>query len=62
MPVPAARLEDPPAPTHASARKAWPVVLVNFWLDAALFVAVLVLVWTAVILQIAFPEATAAAG
>lgn len=42
--------------------KPWPIVLINFWLDAVLFVAVFFLVWTAVILKFAFPPPTAAAG
>ncbi len=60
----AERPECPPvdAPTPAPARKAWPITLVNFWIDATLFVAVVVLVWTAVILQFAFPAPTEAAG
>ncbi len=60
-----ASTEQPQSPSdEASARtsKPWPVVLINFWLDATLFVAVVVLVWTAAILQFAFPAPTAAAG
>jgi hypothetical protein len=57
----------PPSPATDASRtsprgKAWPLVLINFWLDATLFLAVVVLVWTAVILQFAFPPATSAAG
>lgn len=36
--------------------------LLNLWLDGALLVAVLVLVWTSLILRMAFPPPTAARG
>jgi hypothetical protein len=36
--------------------------LLNFWLDAALFVAILVVLWVSLLLRMIFPRATAAAG
>jgi hypothetical protein len=36
--------------------------LLNFWLDAALLVAILVLLWVSLLLRMIFPRATAAAG
>lgn len=38
------------------------MTLVNFWLDATLFLAVLVLVWVSVMLQVVFPPPTQADG
>lgn len=50
-------------PTGKSSTAARPsAVLINFWLDATLFVAIVVLVWTMAIMQFAFPAPTAAAG
>lgn len=54
-------------PTDETARgtptgKPWPMTLINFWLDAILFVAVVIVVWVAVLLRVAFPSPTAAAG
>lgn len=48
--------------TGGPAAKAWPIVLINFWLDACLFVSVVALVWTAVVMKFAFPTPTEAAG
>jgi len=44
--------ESPPVDVAAPAQagKSWPVTLINFWLDAALFVAIVVVVWTAGVL------------
>jgi len=38
------------------------MTLINFWVDAMLFVAVVVVVWIAVMLWVAFPSPTTAAG
>lgn len=57
--------KDPPrTETVASvpAGKPWPMILINFWLDAMLFVAAIVVVWVAAVLQFAFPSPTLAGG
>lgn len=36
--------------------------LINFWIDAALFVTLVVMMWTAALLQFVFPPPTFAAG
>lgn len=43
-------------------RKPWSMTIINFWLDAMLFMAVVTLVWVSVMLQIVFPAPTTAAG
>lgn len=43
-------------------RRKLSMALVNFWLDAALFLAILFLVWVSVMLQVVFPAPTSAAG
>lgn len=52
--------DDASAPSPAG--KSWPMTLINFWLDAILFLAIVVVIWVAVILQIAFPRPSAAVG
>ncbi len=54
--------EAEPATPHKQPRRSWPMVVINFWLDATLFVAVLVVVWVSVMLRIVFPPPTQAGG
>jgi hypothetical protein len=54
--------QPPAVPGPKPARRKLSLALLNFWLDAALLVAVVFLVWVSVLLQFAFPAPTAAAG
>ncbi|MFO0866192.1 MAG: DUF4405 domain-containing protein [Gemmataceae bacterium] len=48
---------------HAEvAKKAGSRAVLNFWLDAALFVAIIFIMWLSVMLQVIFPPGTAASG
>ena len=57
---PAAVLESKTGPTPPP--KKMSMALINFWLDAALFLAIVTVLWITVILQIIFPAPTQAAG
>lgn len=51
----------PTTPKAASAGK-MSMALVNFWLDACLFVSLIFIMWVSVMLQLVFPPPTEAAG
>jgi hypothetical protein len=51
---------DPPMPSPSRPRGSR--TLLNFWLDATMLVAVLVLLWVSLMLRMTFPRGTAAAG
>lgn len=43
-------------------RRKMPMTLINFWLDAALLLSVVFLVWVSVMMYVVFPDATVADG
>lgn len=51
-----------PAASRKEPRRSWPMAVINFWLDATLLLAVLVVVWVSVMLRIVFPPPTQADG
>ena len=64
---PAAANKDEQSPAAGAAapqaaKSKGSVALLNFWVDAALFVAVVFVMWISVMLQVVFPPPTAAAG
>ena len=64
-PVPAELHATTPAPESSApppVRKRWSMTMINFWLDATLFVAMITMVWITVMLQVVFPAPTTAAG
>jgi len=57
-------LSEPPveSPAESKAKPKMSMALLNFWLDAALFVLIIFVMWVSVLLQVIFPRGTASAG
>ncbi len=53
---------EEPAVKPKPARPKMSMAIVNFWLDAAMFVAIVFLMWVSLMLQVVFPAPTEAAG
>lgn len=52
----------PPQPETPTSKPRMSLALLNFWIDAALFVTIIFVMWVSVMLQVIFPAPTTAAG